>query len=93
MTDMDVGVVGSHVARLTADLALQGEYTHARAISLGTQKMLHGQRYAGRRRKGGRKEGKTGKQMRLRMGRRQECGEQRVRLTETQEDGLQRVDR
>ena len=49
MTDMDVGVVGSHVARVTADLALQGEYTHARAISLGTQKMLHGQRYVGRK--------------------------------------------
>ena len=41
---MDVGVVGSHVARQTAELTMQGEFTKARVKSLSAQKMLHEQR-------------------------------------------------
>ena len=42
---MDAGVVGSHVARQTAELTMQGEFTKARVKSLSAQKMLHEQRY------------------------------------------------
>ena len=41
---MDVGVVGNHVARQTAELTMQGEFTKARVKSLSAQKMLHEQR-------------------------------------------------
>ena len=44
LIEMDVGVVGSHVARQTAELTMQGEFTKARVKSLSAQKMLHEQR-------------------------------------------------
>ena len=43
-TDMDIGVIGSHVAKQTAELTMQGEFTKARVKSLSAQKMLHEQR-------------------------------------------------
>ena len=45
IVEMDVGVIGSHVARQTAELTMQGEFTKARVKSLSAQKMLHEQRY------------------------------------------------
>ena len=41
---MDVGVVGSHIARQTASLAMQGEFTKARVQSMSAQRMIHDQR-------------------------------------------------
>jgi hypothetical protein len=37
---MDTGIIGSHVAKKTAELTMQGEYTQARVKSLATQRML-----------------------------------------------------
>lgn len=43
--DMVVGVIGSHIAKQTASLAMEGEFTTARVKSLQAQRMIHTQRY------------------------------------------------
>lgn len=45
MLDMDIGVIGSHVAKQTAALAMEGEFTNARMVTLQAQRMIHEQRY------------------------------------------------
>lgn len=39
-TEMDAGIIGSHVAKQAAELTMQGEFTKARVKSIATQKLL-----------------------------------------------------
>ncbi len=40
LVGIDMGVVGSHVARNTAKLTMEGEYTGARVNALSNQRLL-----------------------------------------------------
>ena len=40
LSDIDMGVVGTHVAHNTATLAMGGEYSQARLSALSSQRML-----------------------------------------------------
>ena len=40
LSDIDMGVVGTHVAHNTAALAMGGEYSQARLGALSSQRML-----------------------------------------------------
>ena len=44
-TDIDMSVVGAHVAHTTATLAMGGEYSQARLSALSSQRMLQRTRY------------------------------------------------
>ena len=43
--DIDMSVVGAHVAHTTATLAMGGEYSQARLSALSSQRMLQRTRY------------------------------------------------
>ena len=43
--DIDMSVVGAHVAHTTATLAMGGEYSQARLSALSSQRMLQRNRY------------------------------------------------
>ena len=42
--DIDMAVVGTHVAHTTAKLAMEGEYTQARMNALVSQRLMQRQR-------------------------------------------------
>ena len=44
-TDIDMSVVGAHVAHTAATLAMGGEYSQARLSALSSQRMLQRNRY------------------------------------------------
>ena len=44
-TDIDISVVGTHVAHTTAQLAMEGEYSQARLGAISSQRLLQKARW------------------------------------------------